>query len=250
MEKVNESVDFNFSYDLCLISHVAVDFFLKNKHRLKDVNLNEYSAHAIALIDEMIRKGHVDGDLEIATEMIIINRAATKAKDNILRARNTVEDNPEKTKTATLDGGFWWFYKQVIIYTMDKASIIDSKHKKNRPTLEVYNHIVDVEFLLDGNHWLYKTEIKEDDTIKTTGFINNIPMPHKLNIRSIDGGVCFLLYKVADTIAMDKAVKYTTYMNNDSPAAKRAKAVASLLNGDFKDKDYKNTSFDQLKLSE
>lgn len=240
--------EYEFDYDLCLVSLAAVSFYEENEHRLNEVTLSEYSAHAIDLIDRLTERGYDDDDLEVTSEMIDITSAALRAKGNIAHARHTVEIEPDKSRAARVNGGFWWFYKQVVAYTLDTVRISENKHKKIRPTQDIYDHLVDVRFAAGDMVWLYKTHIREHKEIKIDGFIRG-ELIADYDINTPEGGVYFLFNKIARVMALDKSLQHIDYMAKESPTAKRAVAIANFLKGDYKSSTPEKTAFDELKIS-
>lgn len=239
--------EYEFDYDLCLVSLAAVSFYEENEHRLNEVTLSEYSSHAIELIDRITDKGHVDGDLGIMSEMMDITNASTRAKDNIARARNKVEGEADKSRAAQSNGGFWWFYKQVAEYTLDTMEVTNSRHRKPRPTQDIYDHLVDVSFSQGKHVWGYKTHIREHKEIKVDAVINQKAI-NDIDLETTEGMVFFMLGRIARVIALDRAVSHIEYMASESPTAKRAKAIANFLKGDYKNSVNERTAFDELEI--
>lgn len=240
--------EYDFEYDLCLVSLTAMRFYEENKHRLNEVTISECSSHAIDLIDRIINKGHDEDSLDITSEIIDITSAALRAKDSIRRARITIESEADKSRVAKINSGYWWFYKQVVAYTLDMVSVVANEHKKTRPTQDIYEHFVDVRFTAGSIDCLYKTHIRAHKEISINGFINGEYQPHS-DIKSSEGDIYFLFNNIARVIALDEAVKYMDYTAKESSAAKRAKAVSRFLKGDYKNTAPKKTPLDQLEIS-
>lgn len=241
--------EYYFDYDLCLVGLAAVSFYEENKHRLNEVTLNEYSSHAINLIDRITEQGYDDDDLDITSEMIDITTAALRAKGNIAHARHTIEAEDNKSKVARLNGGVWWFYKQVVAHSLDTVWVSGNEHKKIRPTQDIYDHLVDVSFTLGDRVWVYKAHIREHKEIKIVGSIKGERIA-EYDIKTPEGGVYFLFNKIARVMALDKSLQHIDYMAKESPAAKRAVAIAKLLKGDYKSSAPEKTAFDELKISD
>ena len=225
--------EYEFEYDLCLVSLAAVGFYEENKHRLDEVTINEYSSHAIDLIDRITNKDYDDNDLDAVSKMMDITSAALRARDSIARAIITIESETGKSRAARINSGYWWFYKQVVAYTLDTAIVVENEHKKIRATQDIYDHFVDVRFTAGDIDCLYKTHIKAHKEIRIDGFINGESQPES-DVKSSDGNIYFLFNNIARVIALDEAVKYINYTVKESPTVKRAKAISSFLKGDYK----------------
>lgn len=240
----------NLDYELCLVSLTAMDFYQKNKDRLVHTTLQEYSNHAIKLIDYITEVECEDEGLRSKAEIGDMREAALNAKNNVARARNTVEDEdltPERRKVARSDGGFWWFYKQVIEYTVDRMSINEATHTKTRPTLKLYDHTISVSFKDGTNNWGFEVEVVDHNKIRIVGSVNGSELPDQNN-NNAEAAVCFLLMKIARIMALENIVVYLHYIANEAPAAKRSKAIARFLKGDYTKVEKKESVVDKLEL--
>lgn len=234
-------------YDLFLIGSSAWAFYDKNRGRLHETSLQEYSSHAIEVIETIIDKEYGEGGEKITSDAVGFARAARRAKDNIARARHTVESEANRTKTSLCDGGFWWFYKQVVIYSLDTVRIVVSEHKKIKTSENIYDHTVGIEFCSPSTNWLYMAHIKQHKEISIVGNVNGLEIPNA-GIETITGKIHFLLNRVARIMALNQAITHIDYITAESPTAKRAKAIANFLKGDYTNKIVEKTAFDELKI--
>ena len=240
-----ENYEFDFGYELMLVSHLAVSFYKKNYGRFNTVTLSEYVSDALSLIESFgERMDIIESEKE---ELLKLNTAAKAVKDNILQARGATEGKIGLTRTTKLKGGFWYYYEQVITCMGIKIDIVSSDHKVTRPTMGIYDHHISISFSKDDNLWLYKVTIKDHKDVMIEGSVNGLPLPKKIE-DTADGCVCFLLGSIARSIALNKAVEYMEFMKTESAAAKRAKAISSLLKGDFKSKKKPKSAFENLEI--
>lgn len=239
--------EFDFGYELLLVSHLAVSFYKKNCDRFNDVTLSEYVSNALSLIAGF--GDGMDATEPDKAELLKLRAASKAAKDDILQARGVAEDKIGSARVTKLKGGFWYYYEQVITCMGMKINVVNSEHKITRPTMGIYDHYISINFSKDDNEWLYKVVIKDHKYIFIEGFVNGYTLP-KQNLSTANGCVYFLLENIARKIALGKALKYVEFMKTESAAAKRAKAISKLLKGDFKTNKKPKRAFDNLEILE
>lgn len=169
----------------------------------------------------------------------VLRPIGTQVRKAIYAAEDAMGRHPAKRKIGDFDKEFWWFYAEAISALVDSFKIATNEHKlKKKDGKVVYEHKTRIIIKHGDDTWAVSVSIK-DGVERIKSFHNG----HE-NIRTGKNSkpyinveaerVDFVLQKIAQSIAVDKAFDYLSRLAaGDDIVVKRAHKIARLLGGDY-----------------
>lgn len=233
-------VDNKKRFGLWLLCSTAVSFLVKTEDDAETVKqggvpeLIGYAEYAFGNITTLANTEAVDAKQPILRPIVQEVKSAIYAGEDAMRRE------PAKRKIGDFDKEFWWFYAEAIASFVDSFKITTNEHKtKKKDGEETHSHKTRIVIKHGDDTWAISVSIKNGvEHIKSfhnghenrrTG-VNSEPYVNEEAER-----VDFVLQKIAQSIAIDKAFDYLTIAaGKDAVAVKRAMYIANVLEGDYR----------------
>ena len=228
------------NFELYLIAAAAITFLIKTEEDADKVKGGDmpafisYSRWAADKINDLATSRDINNT---TPEMKPVIKNVFAALDH---ARQVMAANPSRSKVGDFEDEFWWFYSEAVESLVDSVKIMKDEHKKMKGTDDDYEHHTRIKFTHGDNSWTYCVRIKDGKPTDIRGFMNgsatkfhDLEKTHEACQEAVN--VDFLLKNVARSIALERGYVFlSTLAAKDTTAVSKARTIAIVLGGDYK----------------
>lgn len=226
-------------FELWMLCSTAVSFLVKTEDDAKLVkeggvpDFMGYAQYAFGNITTLAETEDKNA------QPLILRPAVSKVKKAIYAGEDAVTRFPAKRKIGDFDKEFWWFYSEAITALVDSFKIATNEHKtKKKAGKLVHEHKTRIIIEHGDDKWTLSVTIKDGvERIKSfrNGYENiRTGKNSKPYVNEQAERVDFVLQKIAQSIAVDKAFNYfATLASKDVETVKKAHEIAKVLGGNY-----------------
>lgn len=225
-------------FELWMLCSTAVSFLVKTEddaELVKNGGVPDFIGYAEYAFGNITTLADTE-DKDIANP--VLRPAVAKVKKAIYAAEDALASVPAKRNVGDFDKEFWWFYAEAIAKLVDSFKITTNEHKSKKKDGEVvYEHKTRIIIKQGDDTWALSVSIK-NGVERVKSFRNGeenrrTGKNSEPYVNAEAERVDFVLQKIAQSIAVDKAFDYLARLaSKEAEVAKKARKIARLLGGD------------------